>query len=375
MRRREGVLIAGGGVAGCLAALALAKLRPDVPLLIVEEQERFGGDRYRFLFQAELAARGRALIEPLIEQSWPGFYVAFPDKARNLKAPLVGFSAGALHQAMVEALEPNQYRLGTRIDAVREDALVLEGGETVRAQGAIDARGAANLSMLDLLFEARIERLIRLDAPHGLERPVLIDAAFDQGAGLSYAQAFPVDQHRLRVACLLVSERAQPDDGAGARLDRYLERRGWEAEQVDEELTFARPLPLGGDFAAFWRIGGARVAKLGLRGGFLQPATGRSVGDAVATALSLADQQDFSGSAIHDLFEGQARELWRRREIQRSLNARIAAAALQNRGHVIDRLYGLEPGLITRFHADQLGLLDRRRIQRMLREVQGPDPR
>ena len=41
--RRQGVVIAGGGVAGSLAALALARPRPQVPLLIVEVQESVGG--------------------------------------------------------------------------------------------------------------------------------------------------------------------------------------------------------------------------------------------------------------------------------------------------------------------------------------------
>ena len=45
--RRDGILIAGGGLAGSLAALAMARHRPEVPLLIVEERETFGGDGYR----------------------------------------------------------------------------------------------------------------------------------------------------------------------------------------------------------------------------------------------------------------------------------------------------------------------------------------
>ena len=31
------LIIAGGGLAGCLAALALAKARPEVELLLIEE--------------------------------------------------------------------------------------------------------------------------------------------------------------------------------------------------------------------------------------------------------------------------------------------------------------------------------------------------
>jgi 2-polyprenyl-6-methoxyphenol hydroxylase-like FAD-dependent oxidoreductase len=40
--RRDRVPIAGGGLAGALAAFALARHGPDLPLLIVEEAETLG---------------------------------------------------------------------------------------------------------------------------------------------------------------------------------------------------------------------------------------------------------------------------------------------------------------------------------------------
>ena len=365
--RREGVLIAGGGLAGCLAALALRRLRPEVPLLIVEERDKFGGEGFRYLLKRELEDEARALVAFLVEHAWPGFYVAFPGMTRNLKGEIGGFAPDALHRAMVGALEPKQYRLGTKVVAVRDDALVLDGGETIKAEGAIDARGAANLSMLDLLYETRVERLVRLKAPHGLDRPVLVDATLDQAAGFSFVQIFPLDEKRLLLAKALVSERGSPDEAAEARLDHYLMLRGWKVAKVESRAALSRPLPKGGDFSAFWRIGGARVAKLGLRGGFIQPATGRSVADAARAALLLAQQRDFSGAALHDVFEARARQLWKQREFQRSLVATLAAARPEERRSVMERLYALEPGTIADFHADRLGLMERLRVQRNLR--------
>lgn len=359
--------IAGGGLAGSLAALALAARRPDVPVTLVEERPRFGGERFRFAFEAELDQDSRALIDPLVEHRWPGFYVAFPGYARNLKAPMLGFAPEAVHGAVTAALRPQAYRLGTKVVAVRDDALVLDGGEEVRGKGAIDARGAANLSSLELLYEARLERVIALKAPHRLDRPLLIDANVEQSIGLSFVQAFPLDEFRLRIAKVTVSERAQPDEAAGARLDHYLKLRGWTGPKIEEELTLSRPLPLGGDFAAFWRLGGARVARLGLRGGFLQPATGRSVALAARTALVLAGQADFAGAALHDAFEAEARQHWRRSEFQRSLNAALAATRPEDRRGLAERLWRLDAGLILRLQADRLGLLDRARVARALR--------
>jgi lycopene beta-cyclase len=365
--RRDGIIIAGGGLAGCLAALAMARARPEVPLLIVEEGETFGDNGFRTFSDAELDAEAMALVAPLIGARWPGFYVAFPGLSRKLKGAESGFGAAALHDAMTAALMPKQYRLGTRVVAVREDALVLDGGEEIRAEGAIDARGAANLSMLDLLYEARLERDYQLKAPHRLDRPVLIDATVGQAGGLRFVQCVPLAPERLLVADICISERAQPDDEAGKRLDAYLVTRGWARKKLNGTRAGTRPLPYGGDFASFWRLGGARVAKLGLRGGFLHPATGRTLADAAQTALLLTRQRDFSGAALHDLFESEARQLWKKREFLRNVTGAIAAAKPEARRDLLKSLYALDPGLIARLRAGRLGLLDRGRVQRALK--------
>jgi len=365
--RRDGILIAGGGLAACLAALALARFRPDVPFLIVEEEATFGGRDYRLFADADLDDDGRDLLSPLIAQRWPGFYVAFPGFSRKLKAEQSGFGAADLHAEMVAALKPAQYRLGTKIVAVREDALVLDGGETIKAEGAIDARGAANLSTLELLYESGVERDYRFEAPHRVDRPVLIDANVDQGGGLRFVRCIPLADDRMIVADVTVSERAQPDAEAGARLDAYVAARGWRPRDVAAERSSVRPLPAGGDFAAFWRLGGARVAKLGLRGGFVHPLTGQTLADAARMALLLADQRDFSGAALHDLFAAEARKLWHKHDYLRSVIAAIGRAAPEERRDLAEALCRLDPGLITRLRADRLGLVDRLRIQRALK--------
>ena len=226
--RRNGILIAGGGLAGSLAALAMAKLRPDVPLLIVEESERFGDSHVRLFARSELEPDELDLVAPLADMDWPGYYVAFPGFSRNLKSEQSAIGQDAIHAAMIATLDPKQYRLGTKVVAVREDALVLDGGETIKAEGAIDARGAANLSMLELLYEARLERDYQLKAPHRVDRPVLIDATVDQAGGLRFVRCVPLGETRLLVSDICLSERAQPDDQAGARLDAYLAARGWQ---------------------------------------------------------------------------------------------------------------------------------------------------
>ena len=345
----------------------MARHRPEVPLLIVEEGETFGGEGVRTFSDAELGQDGAALIGPLAVERWPGFYVSFPGFSRKLGIEWSGFGAVDVHRAVTQALTPKQYRLGVKVVAVREDALVLDGGEEIKAQGAIDARGAANLSTLELLYEARLEREYRFKAPHRVDRPVLIDATVRPAGGLNFMQCVPLTEDRLIVADIAVSESALPDGDAGARLDAYVAARGWTTKQAQGEHIWVRPLPAGGDFAAFWRLGGARVAKLGLRGGFVHPVTGRSLGDAVRTASLLARQRDFSGTALHDLFEAEAKQSWKKREPLRAVTAALAQARPEQRLELLARLYRLDPGIIARFHADRLGMIDRMRVQRALK--------
>ena len=81
--KREGVLIAGGGVSGCLAALALVRFRPDVPLTIVEERERFGGEGYQSWFDAEVEGPETALSRPWRLSIGPASTSPFPASAAS----------------------------------------------------------------------------------------------------------------------------------------------------------------------------------------------------------------------------------------------------------------------------------------------------
>ncbi|HET9354143.1 MAG TPA: lycopene cyclase family protein, partial [Sphingomicrobium sp.] len=81
--KREGLLIAGGGLAGCLAALAMATRRPEVPILLVEEGESFGGNHIWSFFDEDVEEGGRELIAPLVSHRWQGYYVAFPEHSRK----------------------------------------------------------------------------------------------------------------------------------------------------------------------------------------------------------------------------------------------------------------------------------------------------
>lgn len=364
VRRREGLLIAGGGLAGCLAALAMARARPEVPILLVEEAASFGGSHLWSFFDSDVEDADRWLLEPLIGHHWDGYYVAFPGHARKFRTGYNSIRSDRLDALVRETLRPDQYLLNTRIAAVRDSEIVLTDGEVIKADGAVDARGAANLSLLDLGWQKFVGREYRFERPHMVDRPVVMDATVDQIDGYRFVYCLPFDDHRMLVEDTYYSDAPALDAAVvGARIEAYVAKRGWGAGIVEREESGVLPVAIGGDFDAFLRIGGARVAKLGLRGGLFHPTTGYSLPDAVRTAVLLTRQQDFKGAAIHDLFSEHARNLWKKRAFYRTLDTMLfRAAEPDERYKVLERFYRLNTSLIERFYAGKSTALDKMRV-------------
>jgi lycopene beta-cyclase len=354
------VLIAGGGVAGSLAALALARLRPDVPLLLVGEEAHFGGDRTLFQLDEALGAEEIELAGPLTAQAWAGHYAAFPGRRRKLGLACRALTPEKIDQAVREALRPDQYRLDSKIVAVRDESLLLQGGEKIAAEGAIDARDTAHLSTLELGWRKSVAHDLQFAAAHRVDLPVAVDATMAEGSACRFFSLLPFGETRLRIEETHVSIAPDLDTAAaGERIAAYAARRGWKEGAVEGEESDVAPIALGGDFQAYWRLGGARVAKLGTRGGFFHPTTGCQGSDAFATALLLAEQRDFSGAALHDMFETAAVAAWKRRETYRSFNRTLIGGAGCG---ALAGLYALDAALIGRFFGEKLGLLDRRKV-------------
>jgi lycopene beta-cyclase len=350
---------------GSLAAIAMARTRPEVPLLLVEEGNSFGGNHIWSFYDDDVAPDDRWLAEPLIAGSWEGYYVAFPGHSRKFRATYNSVRSTQIDAAVREWLRPDQYRLGTKVVAVREDELVLTGGEKIKADGAVDARGAANLSMLDLGWRKFVGREFLFAEPHKVDRPVLMDATVGQTDGFRFFQCLPFSDTRMLIEDCHYSDSPDFASDPVAELDAYIALRKWKKRRMQREERGTLPVALGGDFGAFWRVGGARVAKFGLRGGFFHPTTGYTLPDAVRNAVLLATQRDFSGAALHDLFEEEAAASWRKREPYRNFNSALFRAQAVDRRSIFDEFYRLDPALITRFHAGGLGMLDRMKLGKL----------
>lgn len=356
------IIIAGGGLAGCLAALALSR-RQDIDLLLVERESSFGGNHIWSFFDSDVAPGQRSQVDALVEWRWPDHDICFPGRRRSLPVGYNSLSSAALDRAVRSALHPDRYRLGSPVREVAPTRLILEGGEQLDADIVIDARGAARTDGLDLAWQKFVGRVYEFPDEHGVRRPIIMDATVEQNDGYRFLYFLPFGPRRLLIEdtyyslspLLDIPQIETRTDRAAARLDAgHFEVAGQESGML--------PIVLGGAFDQLWPHDD-QGPRLGIRGGFFHPTTSYSLPDAVANAALLADQVEFHPSNIGRLLRDRAERLWKERAFYRSLNRMLFHAAEPGSAYkVLEHFYRLPVEVISRFYAARLTALDKLRI-------------
>jgi lycopene beta-cyclase len=345
----------------------MARLRPEVPILLIETGNSFGGNHIWSFFDPDVATADRWLVEPLVAKHWPDYEIAFPAQRRTLPTGYNSIRSESLDALIRDRLRPEQYRLGTAITSLAPDRVVMADGATFRAAGVIDARGfgalaARNRAALDLGWQKFVGRELSFDVPHGLDRPIVMDATVDQGDGYRFVYCLPFSRDRMFVEDTYYSpDPALNHHVMGDRIAEYVDRRGWGKARIEREESGALPVAMGGDFDAFWPVG--TPARIGVVGGFFHPTTGYSLPDAVRIATVLARQPGFDGAELAALLRSESLQSWRERRFYRLLNKMLFRAAAPNeRYRVLEHFYRLDSDVIERFYASRSSLADKVRM-------------
>jgi len=358
------LIIAGGGLAGCLAALALARRRPDMPFLLLEEGQAFGGNHIWSFFDSDVDEKNRWLVEPFIGRHWPDHEVRFPKRSRRIEIGYNSIRSADLDHHVRQHLQPDRYRLGTAVSEIGPSHVRLACGERLEADGVIDARGPEAAPGLDLAWQKFVGRIYRCHEPHGCVRPIIMDATVAQDDGYRFVYTLPFSDTELMVEDTYYSASAElHPPQLRSRIEQYLDAQGLSGAELVSEETGVLPILLAGSVDALWRSGDSNVAKLGLRGGFFHPTTGYSLPDAVRNAVLLAELGDHSSLALWRLFRGRAGHLWQERRYFQFLNRMLfRAAAPSERYRVLEHFYRLPEAVVGRFYAARLTALDKLRI-------------
>lgn len=360
------VAIVGGGLAGSLIALALAEKRPELSLRLIEAGETIGGNHLWSFYDADVAKEDRWLLGTLVCHAWPAYDVAFPAHSRTLRHPSYAISSDRLDLLVRACLPEAAVTIGRKVQSVTATSVAFADGGRIEAKGVIDARGVGDLSALELGWHKSVGRELEIADGHGLEHPIVMDATVTQRDGFRFVHCLPLTPTRVFVEEGYYSDNARVNAGAlGRRIEAYAQQRGWRVSEIEREERGALPVVMGGDFEAYWRAGGARVAKAGMRAGLFHPTSGHSLPDAVRLAVKIAATADLSGEALYALTHDHARALWDERRFYRQVAAALfRLVGPDERYRLPEHFYRLPAGLISRFHAARSTFSDRARMLR-----------
>jgi lycopene beta-cyclase len=137
------VVLAGGGLASGLTALALRRRWPELRIAVIEAGPALGGNHTWSCFGTDLDPAAATLLEPLVVARWDSVAVAFPGHTRRLDTPYATVSAARFAAVVAAALERpgSALLLDTRIAKLEADAVETSDGRRFQATVVLDGRG------------------------------------------------------------------------------------------------------------------------------------------------------------------------------------------------------------------------------------------
>lgn len=358
---RADVVLVGGGLANGLIALRLRTLRPELTVVMLERDERLGGQHTWSHFAADVSPAIAAWLDPLIVHRWDGYDVRFPGHMRSLTTRYASITSDRLHDVVAAAVGAGVL-CGQAMRAIGADRVDYGAGDSIQAPCVIDGRGPAPSPHLALGWQKFLGQELELTRPHDLVRPIIMDATVDQLDGYRFLYTLPLSPTRLLVEDTRYSDGEALDRVAlAADIAAYAAARGWTVQAVVREEVGVLPIALAGDIDAHWRE--ATTAQVGLRAALFHPVTGYSLPDAARLADEIAALPVLTTANVRARVEARSKQLWAERAYYRLLNRMLFRAAAPGRRYVVlERFYRLGQGLIERFYGGRSTLADKARI-------------
>jgi lycopene beta-cyclase len=352
------VLLVGGGLANSLIALELRRRRPELRVGVLDPEPEPEPHTW-CLFASDATEAAWATLAPNLDCVWQGYDVSFPGHGRTLGSAYGCLTSATLRAQLRSAL--GQDLLMGRAKHVAADGVVLEDGAVLRAPLVIDGRGASPSPHLDIRFQKFLGLELQLKRPHGLTRPVVMDATVRQSDGYRFIYVLPLGPDRLLIEDTRYSDGAEFDRlQLEGEILRYARGAGWSVAEVIRRERGALPVVLSGDIEAYWSEPGRELPQTGMRGVFFHPVTGYSFPDALQVAELVTHNTHLGSVELGRVLRDHSIRLWRRRGFYRLLNRMLfRAAAPEARYRVLERFYRLPEPLIERFYAGRSTLNDK----------------
>lgn len=348
------LILVGAGLSNGLLADRLLALKPDLELVVLEGGAAPGGNHTWCFHDSDVSPAAMAWLAPYVSAKWESHDVAFPSFARTLPGTYLAIRSEDFAKRVTARLGA-RLRLDTRVKSVTSTSVVLDDGTTLEARAVIDGRGGAMADELVCGYQKFLGQEVRLAAPHGLVRPMLMDASVPQLDGFRFLYVLPWDERTVLIEDTRYSDTPDIDaPGFRAEITRYVQSRGWQLEQVVREELAALPIPLSGVRPDLKR------PLIGVQGGFFHATTGYSVPFAVELAELIARLPSLDAPVLTRVLAERARHHWQSMGFFRVLNRMLfRGAEPSGRVTVFESFYRHSPELIARFYAGRLTWSDK----------------
>ncbi len=357
------LVLVGAGLASALIAQRLSFGGKGPRILVLEGAAAPFGEHTWSFHEHDVEPDDLPWLTPLIRHRWSGQSVRFQKLRRHLASGYASLTSDSVAEAMRHL--PNvEIRTGMAVAAVYPDRVVLRDGSAIAAGCVIDCRGYQPSTALALGYQKFMGLEVELQAPHGLDHPVIMDASVDQQDGYRFVYLLPFSPTRVLIEDTRYSDGEALDlQTLAADIGRYAEEQGWSVSRVVREENGVLPIALAHDWERFWAERPADVPQAGMRAGLFHPTTGYSLPEAVRVANLVADHWPVASAALAKAIRAHARKRHGEQRFFRLLNRMLFRAARPEKRHlVLQRFYRLPQPLIERFYAGRTTWADIARI-------------
>jgi lycopene beta-cyclase len=263
------------------------------------------------------------------------------------------------HLKLNEALG-ERLRVKARAVDVQATRVTLASGEVLEARAVIDGRGFVEKPIGPNGFQKFVGLDVELEAPHGLEVPLLMDGRVEQHGAFRFIYLLPWDEKRLLVEDTYYADDATLDvPRIKGRIAEYLATHGFKIKGVVREELASLPIPLAGECPRFER------PTSGVASGLFHATTGYSLPFAVDLADALAAREDFSAKTLTPWLQARAQRHWASQSFFRLLNRMLFRAAKPDeRVRVFKSFYAHDEAVIARFYAGTSTAFDMLKVLR-----------
>ena len=356
-----------------MAAWRSLDVNPHLRVQIVEASDHLAGDHTWSFNLTDIREEFRDWLKPFIAHQWNSYDVKFPKRERTLGITYCTGNSETLRACVQTHIDSGrlQVSLNTSVAQLSADSVILENGDVLSAKCVLDARGFKPSDDVVLGYQKFVGHVIKTKAPHGLSRPIIMDATVEQLGGYRFVYCLPYSETEVLVEDTYYTDGADLNSQeVDARIKDYIrDNLGVDHHEVVRREKGILPITLSVDEAYGTDVSEAHSApvRLGMTGGYYHAVTGYSFPEALKSACVVSDMieqhwPDFAEKLQHEMAYHRV-DHYHEESFLRLLNRMLFKAAKpEKRYAVLERFYGLSEGIVERFYRNRLTKKDKLRI-------------